>query len=451
MSSVLVVNHRPLEPQAIRRVLEKHGHLVREAATTAEALETIRSSPIDVVFVGTRGAGDRVALDLLSAITAHRPEVDVVFVSDAGSIPDAVDAIKRGACDYLTLPLEPHRLLAIVTRILPQPSAAVAEADHDDPAARIVARSPIMHQLLMNVAKLALSRSAVLVTGESGTGKELIARLLHCRGPRRRTPFVPVNCGAIPEALVESELFGHSKGAFTGAVGERTGLLASAEGGVVFLDEIGEMPLPMQVRLLRFLQDGEVRLVGRSAVRHVDVRVVAATNRSLEEEIARGRFREDLYYRIAVLRLHVPPLRERIEDIRLLAQAHLRRVTTRSRLAARGFTADVCDRLDAYHWPGNVRELHSVVERAAHTADGPLITEADLSDALRSLEIASPDAPTTPDPPERARLRAIMDQCRWNHRRAAARLGISRTTLWRRLRAQGLDSDRGRWNQSFHV
>ncbi len=451
MPSVLVVTQRPAERQAIRRMLEEHGHAVHQASITAEALEALRSTPIDVAFVSTRGEGDRSALGVLSSIKAHAPDVDVVFVTGAGSIPDAVEAIKRGACDYLTLPLDAGRLRTIMSRASHRHTAVDAAADTPDPSSRIVARSGVMQRLMVNVAKLAPSRSPVLVTGESGTGKELVARLLHHRGPRRRTPFVPVNCGAIPETLVESELFGHSKGAFTGAISERIGLLAEADGGVVFLDEIGEMPLPMQVRLLRFLQDGEVRLVGRSAIRHVDVRVVAATNRSLEDEIALGRFREDLFYRIAVLRLHVPPLRERGEDIRVLAQTHLRTVTRRGRLAAREFSADVLERLEAYHWPGNVRELHSVVERAAHTAEGPVITEDDLPDAVRRAEMSITNMSAAPDTPERARLRQVMDQCRWNHRRAAATLGISRTTLWRRLRALGLHSERGVWNRSFQA
>ena len=459
---MLVVNQRPEEQRAIRRVLEENGHVLRDASTTAEAIEAIRAMPIDVVFVGSQGDGDRrphtargrhAAHDVLAALKAHVPEVDVVFVTTAGSIPDAVDAIKRGATDYLTLPLDAERLLAIAARPVQRHLAddGEGEGDRHDPSRRIVARSAVMQQLLANVVKFTPSRSPVLVTGESGTGKELVARLLHHRGPRKGTPFVPVNCGAIPETLIESELFGHSKGAFTGAVSERTGLLAEAHGGSVFLDEIGEMTLLMQVRLLRFLQDGEVRLVGRSAIKHVDVRVVAATNRSLEEEVAAGRFREDLFYRIAVLRLHVPPLRQRREDIRILAHAHLRHVTAGSGLAARGFSAGAFDRLEAYHWPGNVRELHSVVERSAHNAEAPLIAEADLPEGILRQEPAVRDADGVPESAERATLRAVMDQCRWNHGRAAATLGISRTTLWRRLRAVGLDSERDRWDRSFHA
>jgi DNA-binding NtrC family response regulator len=444
MTSVLVVTRRRDQRQPIRCLLEQGGHIAREAATIREALDAVRATPAGIVLAHCETDGGQDGLQVLSRIKAQAPDVPIVFVAHDGSIPEAVDAIRRGAYDYLAQPLDTERFLATMARA--SRHAATGDerpnpvADAGDLPPRVVAVSPAMQRVLAKVAKFALSRSPVLITGESGTGMELVARMLHRHDSRGNTSFVPVNCGAIPETLIESELFGHSKGAFTGAISDRTGLLAEAHGGVVFLDEIGEMPLQMQVRLLRFLQDGEVRLLGRTAIRHLDVRVVAATNRSLEDEIAARRFREDLYYRIAVLRLHLPPLRERLEDIRALADIHLRRVTVRDGLPIEGFTAAALELLEAHHWPGNVRELHSVVERAAHNAEGRLITEKDVPESVmpHCRTVALPVS--QPDSPERAYLRAVMERCRWNHRGAALALGISRTTLWRKLRALGLDS-----------
>jgi two-component system response regulator AtoC len=251
---------------------------------------------------------------------------------------------------------------------------------------------------------------------------------------RRQRRFVPINCGAIPEALLESELFGHRKGAFTGATGDKKGLLEEADGGVLFLDEIGEMPQPMQVRLLRFLQGGEVRRIGDTAPHRVDVRLVAATHRDLAQEVADGRFRADFFYRINVVEIRIPPLRERVDDIPALADFFLRRYSARLRRRIDGFTPEALDLLRAHPWPGNAREMENAIERAVNLASGTLLTEADLpaSVAVQARTVSAGGTATPAD--ERSRLIAALEHARWNQSRAAERLGMSRTTLWRKMR-----------------
>jgi two-component system response regulator HydG len=291
-----------------------------------------------------------------------------------------------------------------------------------------------MQTVLRTIARLAETDSTVLVTGESGVGKDLIAAALHSQSARRNGKFVPINCGGITETILESELFGHRKGAFTGAISDKKGLFEEAHKGVLFLDEIGEMPLMMQVRLLRFLQNGEVRRIGDTDTRRVDVRLILATHRNLEEEVAAARFRQDFYYRINVVSIHIPPLRERPDDIPPLIQYFLPRLAARLRRSVKGFTPEALDLLTAYAWPGNVRELKNTIERALNMASGETITEADLP---ATITVKAPPAAARAraiETTDRERLLTTLDRCRWNQSRAAASLGISRTTLWRKLR-----------------
>jgi transcriptional regulator with PAS, ATPase and Fis domain len=288
--------------------------------------------------------------------------------------------------------------------------------------------------VLRTVSQFAQTDSTVLITGESGTGKELIARALFHQSSRRGGKFVPINCGAMAESLMESELFGHRKGSFTGAVSDKKGLLEEAHKGVLFLDEIGEMPLSMQVKLLRFLQGGEVRRIGDTQERRVDVRLILATHRSLEAEVAQGRFRNDFYYRINVVGIEIPPLRDRPEDIRALADHLVRRFAARLRRPVHGFTPGALNLLAEYSWPGNVRELENAIERAVNLASGDVITEADLPAAVTFAPEAAVTATTKTHGLDRVELLEALNDCHWNHGRAAERLGISRTTLWRRLR-----------------
>jgi DNA-binding NtrC family response regulator len=276
-----------------------------------------------------------------------------------------------------------------------------------------------------------------LITGESGTGKELVARALYSESPRRTHRFVPINCGGLAEGLLESELFGHRKGAFTSAITDKRGLLEEADGGVLFLDEIGEMPISMQVRLLRFLQGGEVRRMGETSTRRVNVRLVAATHRDLEHEVEAGRFREDFFYRINVVGVRIPPLRERTDDIPALAGFFLRRHSVRLRRPIEGFTSGALELLKAHPWPGNARELENAIERAVNLACGPVLSEADLPASV-TLQAQTRARAVTAD--ERERLLTALEQSRWNQSRAASRLGMSRTTLWRKMREHHINA-----------
>lgn len=301
----------------------------------------------------------------------------------------------------------------------------------------MVARSPTMQVLLKRAARFAQSDAPIAVLGETGTGKEVVARVVHANSPRAPRPFVAVNVAALPAELLESELFGHGKGAFTGAATARRGLFEEADGGTLFLDEIGEMSLPLQAKLLRALQDGELRRVGENQSFSVDVRVICATHRNLRERVAEGRFREDLFYRLKVLTLEVPPLRERREDVLPLARHFLTQETTE----AIGFSAKAAERLLGYHWPGNVRELENVVKHGAALASGPEILVEDLPEEL--LQQASPSPlPSSSTTPfrtlaevEREHILRVLDACGGSQSEAARVLGVARNTLWRKLRS----------------
>ena len=314
----------------------------------------------------------------------------------------------------------------------------------------LVARAPSMLKIVRFVESLHRSEATVLITGESGTGKEVIARAIHSSSPRHAGPFVAVNCGALPAELLESELFGHVRGAFTGAVRDRVGRFDAAEGGVIFLDEIGDLPLILQVKLLRALQTHTFERVGESTSRPLNARVIAATNVDLKEAIASGRFREDLYYRLRVVPIHVPPLREREEDIEPLARWLLSRIAAREGRAVR-LSADVLVALRRYGWPGNVRELENAIEYAVATCQQQTVQLEDLPPEIATALGAKAEGPApdeapakeaVADPDEAGRLRAALENHRWHHARAAAELGISRTTLWRKLRAHGISTTR---------
>jgi two-component system response regulator HydG len=448
MAVVIVVDDQPNVRRSMAMVLRYEGHTVVEAATAVEALDVAASTAIDVVVTDVRLESSTDGVELMRRIKQRDEHTQVVLVTAFGTIDDAVGAMRSGAYDYLTKPADPARLrltvrraaeLSMLSREVKQLRAHMSGGDE------IVAASPGMMALLATVAQLAESDSSVLITGESGTGKELLARALYEQSARRHGRFVPINCGGMAETLLESELFGHRKGAFTGAFIDRKGLLEEADGGVLFLDEIGEMPPSMQIRLLRFLQGGEVRRVGDSIARRVDVRLVAATHRSLEDEIEAGRFRQDLYYRINVVALRVPPLRERVEDIPVLARSFLARTAARMRKDVQGFSSVGLEVLKSYGWPCNVRELQNVFERALNLASGRELTEADLPASITvptragaSTPILSP--PRLPSEDERKRLIAALEDSRWNQRKAAVALGMSRTTLWRKLREHQIEA-----------
>jgi DNA-binding NtrC family response regulator len=435
--NILLVDDQLNVRRSTAYVLQQDGHSVHEAGSRSGAMAVLASTDIDVVVTDVRMEGNNDGAALLRDVKTHHADTEVIIVTAFGTIDDAVDAMKGGAYDYLTKPLDPARLLITVRRAAER-RALAREIAHlraqVGGSERIIAASPAMQGVLRTVARLADSDSTVLITGESGVGKDLVAAALHAQSARRGGKFVPINCGGITETILESELFGHRKGAFTGAVSDKKGLFEEAHKGVLFLDEIGEMPLMMQVRLLRFLQAGEVRRIGETDTRRVDVRLILATHRNLEEDVAAGRFRQDFYYRINVVVVHIPPLRERPEDVQPLVHYFLPRLAARIRRNVKGFTPGALDLLTAYSWPGNIRELKNTLERGLNMASGEVITEADLPATItvRSPHVA-PRA-SSADGTDRERLLTTLDRCRWNQSRAAASLGISRTTLWRKLR-----------------
>ncbi|EQD51811.1 type 4 fimbriae expression regulatory protein pilR [mine drainage metagenome] len=373
-------------------------------------------------------------MDLVEWIQKEMPETPVAVLTAHASIEVAVRALKLGAFDFLTKPVDLTVLRQLVTGAI-----RLASGTPETPSG-LIGVSPAIEDLKTMIARVARNQAPVHIHGETGTGKELVSRLIHTSGSRRDHPFVPINCGAIPSELLESEFFGHKRGAFTGAVADQLGLIRSAEGGTLFLDEIAELPLSMQVKLLRFIQEKSVRPVGIAQEVPVDVRIISASHKNLRDEVAQGRFREDLFYRLVVIELYVPPLRERLSDLALLAQAIVTRL-----VLGRPVTFAPCtfERLMAYDYPGNVRELENILERALTLADGDLIRPDDIR-VRRSQRSQAPErAPDRPLPDylddlEREQMRQALRECRGNKTEAAKRLGISFRQFRYRMKKLGL-------------
>lgn len=425
MARILIADDEPTFRAFLADVLEGAGHDVLEVGDGEAALRAIEREPFDLVLSDQR-MPRLDGLELVRRLNAKPGSPPVVVITAFGTIPDAVEAVRLGAADYLTKPLpSPRALLAVVDRVL-QPAP---------PESDFVTATPAVSELLDLVDRVAGRDIPVLVAGESGTGKELIARRLHARSGRAEGPFVAVNCAALPETLAESELFGHDRGAFTGAEAPRAGRFEEAHGGTLLLDEVGELALALQSKLLRVLETRLVRRLGGSADREVDVRLVAATNRDLEAEVESGRFRRDLYYRLAVVSVTLPPLRERPADIPLLTGHLLASLAARHRLAVPALARDAIEALGRSLWPGNVRELRNVLERALVVGGGQTIHASDLA--------LHPGAPATTIPlaREEREREAVMEALRQSggNREAAARLlEMSVRTLYYRLRKLGI-------------
>ena len=428
--------------------------------TTADdgtrALALVAAEDFDVVVTDIRMPGAD-GMTVLRETRRQHADTEVILMTAFGSVQSAVEAMKEGAYDYLAKPFEPDEALLTVQRAAERRRLKDQARDLRralEGASRfenLVAKSPAMRKILELMRRAADSETTVLITGESGTGKEVVARSIHLAGPRQKRRFVAVNCGAIPETLVEAELFGHVKGSFTGATADRRGLFEDADGGTLFLDEIGELPLPMQVKLNRVLQEHAVRRVGATDEKKIDVRVIAATNVDLKAAVAGGKFRDDLYYRLNIFPVHVPPLRDRREDIAPLAALFVERHARKAR--PEGFAPDAMAALLEYDWPGNVRELENVVQRALAVSDGPSIGVASLPDDLAtalppSQSVARPESLTYRAMLEQARDRAtrdylvaLMKELDGNVTRAAERAGVERESLHRLLKRYGVRSD----------
>jgi two-component system, NtrC family, response regulator len=414
-------------------------HKVYPASTRQEAADLVRKDPVPVAIVDLGlppdpdGASEGLAI--LADILAIAPATKVIIATGNETREHALQAIARGAYDFYQKPIDIDVLQLIVTRAerifdLEAENRRLLDATAASPIDGIIASSPEMLGVLRNIEKMAPTDVAVLLRGESGTGKELLARAVHKLSARAREPFVPINCAAIPETLLESELFGHEKGAFTGALKQTIGRIESADRGTLFLDEIGDVPLPMQVKLLRFLQDQVVERIGGRNPVQVDVRIVCATNQDLNLMMAEGRFREDLYYRLNEVTVQVPPLRERAADVVVLASFFLKRFAAEYGRLARGFSATALAALRDHPWPGNVRELENRVKRAVVMTDGPLLSAADLGLATPGEDAQSLTIREARARAEREVLQLALAQAGSNLSKAAKLLGISRPTLY---------------------
>ena len=449
--SILIAEDNPAARVGLQQLIKSWGFDVDAAADGEEALQKVVLRPPTIVLsdmVMPRMGG----LDLLKSIKQHDPSITVVILTAQGSIETAVEAIKDGAYDYLMKPVDPQRLRIVIDQILDrgrtqkEVESLKRRLRDQGQMGPMIGQSQEMQQVYHVIEQAGPTNASVLITGESGTGKELVAQAIHQASPRKHAPFVAVNCAAIPDALMESELFGHEKGAFTGALARRQGCFELADRGTLFLDEVAEMTPATQAKLLRALQERRFRLVGGTEERSVDIRVIAATNIVPKKAIEDGRLREDLYYRLNVIGLQLPPLRERADDIPLLVDAFIREFASANRKSIAGVDATALDRLTRYRWPGNVRELRNVIERAVIMAREPLLTVADLPGlasvpAPPAVVAAGALAPgMTVDDMEKKLIDLTLAHTGGNKTKAAGMLGMSVKTLHNKLKAYGVET-----------
>ena len=451
MKTVLVVDDDSAHRTMLKTLVGGWGYDIEEADDGSTAIKAVQNRPFDLILMDVRMLKVS-GLEALTHIKALNPAIPVIIMTAYSSVETAVEALKKGAYDYLTKPLDFDKLRLTIERImehtqLKEENRILKESlgRHFD-LQNIIGRSAVMVNLLETVAHVAPSEATVMITGESGTGKELIAGAIHFNSPRKSGPFVKLNCAAITETLLESELFGHEKGAFTGADRRKEGRFLQAHGGSLFLDEVSEMSLTMQVKLLRVLQEREVTRVGGEQVINVDTRVIAATNKNLQELISSGMFREDLYYRLNVVGLELPPLRERRDDIPLLVQHFLEIFVKRNHKAIKGFTPRAMDQLIRYDWPGNVRELMNAIERCVVLARSEYLDIEHL-DSIQNLSQSESkplpfqkekDISMSLEDIEKSAVLRMMAHVSGNKSEAARRLGITRKTLHKKLKKYGV-------------
>jgi DNA-binding NtrC family response regulator len=440
--SILIVDDSQDTLEVLRRNLESEGYLVTSAGSVADALEILRAAQVDLVITDVKMP--RVSgLDLVRHVRDNLKQTQVMVITGYPNVDGAIASLKRGATDYLTKPFTDEELSTAVRQALD--TAALRDADEHRPARSagrhgLLGESRAMQRVRVQIDRAASTDAIVTLAGESGTGKELVARAIHYASRRASAPFVPVNCAAIPEDLLESELFGHVKGAFTGATESRAGFFLTADGGTIFLDEIGDTSPAMQAKLLRVLQESEVVMVGSSRPRLVDVRVIAATNKNIERLVRKGTFREDLYFRINVIPVHLPPLRERDSDVLLLTRHLAAKHAAEHGRPVPEFTDRVLDIFRGYAWPGNVRELENVLQRLVVMTDGDTIDAPDLPALMRfSSEGAAEDLGRTLAHVERAYIRNVLESVGGNKSQAARILDIDRKTLRAKLQDYDID------------
>lgn len=444
---ILIVEDERAQRKMLRDFLAKEGHMVSVAENGDEAVSIVRGKSVDLVVMDFKMPG-RNGLDVLKELKKINPELDVVMVTAYGTIETAVEAMKAGAIDYITKPIELDELLLIIERasqrrVLIRENETLRRLiqDRGITQEQIVCKSAKMDELINLAGRIANSKASVLIEGESGTGKELFARLIHTLSPRAKKVLITVNCGALTESIIESELFGHERGSFTGAYQQRIGRLEQADGGTLFMDEVGELSPPQQVKLLRFLQEGEFQRVGGSQVLRADVRLISATNRELDNEVRKGNFREDLFFRLNVITLKVPPLRERREDIPALIEHFVKAFSAENHKKIEGITREAKDLLLKYDYPGNVRELENIIERAVVISRGSAISTEDLPfqgnkrDRQTSSEVAGElSLKKRLDILELRLVKEALDAAGGNQTQAASILGLSERMLRYKLK-----------------
>jgi two-component system, NtrC family, response regulator AtoC len=451
--NILIIDDEPGLRQTVSLILSEEGYECHAASDGEEGLSKALELKPDLILCDVR-MPRLGGLEFLEKYRASAGTGMVIMMTAYGSTELALQAMKNGAYDYLPKPFSPDQLVLVLKKaeeresLRQEVSRLREEVGIERRYREIIAKSPAMTRALEIAAKVARHPSPVVVTGESGTGKELVARLIHNESDRADSPFVPINCGAIPENLLESELFGYVRGAFSGADRDKPGLFEAASGGTLFLDEIGDMPITLQVKLLRVLQEGEIRRLGDTRSRTVDTRLVSATNKNLEDEVRAGQFRQDLYYRIAVVPIHLVPLRQRRDEVPLLVRHFIDRYNRKLHLDIKGIDADAMRLMLEHHWPGNVRELENTIERAMVLCDGPGITAADLPDHIRS-PVPSLDGPDLGDDElsvkkhgdalERRLIRMALERTGGNKTRAAELLELSSRALLYKIRDYGLE------------
>lgn len=449
--SILIVDDEKAQREILSMILRGEGYDSAEASGVPEALAQLARREFDLILTDLKMQGQS-GLDLLEQVMADDPQQCVILMTAHGSVDSAVGAMKRGAFDYLEKPLERETLLLTLRRAFERISLVRENRVLQKRVAAIeripslIGDHPKLKEVYRIVTKIAATSSSVLIYGESGTGKELVARAIHDRSPRTARPFMAINCAAIPETLIESELFGHEKGSFTGASTREIGILEAANGGTVLLDEIGEMNVSMQAKLLRAIQEKEIRRVGGKVNLPLDVRILSATNRDLEQEIRKGTFREDLYYRLNVIRINLPPLRERGSDISTLANFFLARYRDASGIAVEGISKPALKLLMNYTWPGNVRQLESVIERAVLMAEGTIIQPDDLPSEIVVTASHGGVVPFELPPEginfeemEKSLIIKAMERADWVIGKAAPILGLSYKTLQYRIEKHAIE------------